>query len=369
MSTFNTTSTAAGTIVTVSAVSTPSTVSLSDSLDGAGMRPSRYSNTTADSGVVPSPTRTSRPSTSRKTYYDRDPPLFGRPEVPFLDGDMCCDPTVAVPTVEQCMEVISVAPNTTLMHSGGMHSSGALKKVLEEKRDYLEGYTPLSFKHISRDFSQVYASVPRAWSSLSTALATMTSGVVYVLLPEGRGTDDFPPGGHFSLNEWPYLSDDVTHVIRINEKNREREYIYVRPDHVQHQHLTSDHVQHELLIPGHVQHELMTPDHVQRELSRPNHVQHELLRPEHIQREFLRPDHMQYERKPASETLYAKFNVKFGYPLQQCPTPPLDIYKMGISPDGRCFTAEPGFPFGYIPDERSRGRAGLAFSDVRSSLG
>ena len=292
-SAFNSTCTAPGT------ASTASTISFSDSLDGAGMD-SRYSNTSADSGVVPSPIYTSRRSTSKNVVYTREQPLFGgKPTGPFLDSDGRCDPTVAVPTVEQCMEVISVPPNSTLMHSGGVHSSGALKKVLEEKRAYLEGYTPLSNKHISSDFSKVYADVPRAWSSLSTALATMTSGVVYVLLPEGTGTD-FPPGGHFAQNEWPYLSRNVTHVIRINEHNQDTQVIYTRPDQ------------------------------------------------------------LMYERQPTPEPYYEP--LEFGYPLTPCLCsrtdglrPPEPAWDVRISADGRSFKAGPNFRFRYTSDERSRG--------------
>ncbi|KAK8024632.1 hypothetical protein PG993_012698 [Apiospora rasikravindrae] len=122
---------------------------------------------------------------------------------------------VHTPTVEHCKQVIEMERDTTLFHSGGMGKGGFLSQVLQEKRPYLHGYAPLCQKHTSHDFSEIYKYNPQAWSNLSQALAEISSGTAYVLLPPGRGEEGVPRSGHFIKDELPHLGPQVDRLIRI----------------------------------------------------------------------------------------------------------------------------------------------------------
>ncbi|KAK8092789.1 hypothetical protein PG999_014376 [Apiospora kogelbergensis] len=136
------------------------------------------------------------------------------PSNPFaIDGRIVN--RVKYPTVEDCKQVIRVLPNTTIFHSGGMAADGHLARVLEEDRPYLRGYTPLSWKHRSHDFSDFYGRNPAAWSKMSQALAEETAGVAYVLLPPGRGWANIPKEGYFWRDEIQHFSPKLKCLIRI----------------------------------------------------------------------------------------------------------------------------------------------------------
>lgn len=142
-------------------------------------------------------------------------PTLRPPGKPFARNGRIIN-AVHTPTVQQCKQIIAVQPNSTLFHSGGMAHGGYLDRVLAEDRPYLRGYTPLSKKHTSHDFTEIYTKRHTPWCNLSRALAEESSGTAYVLLPPGDGWGNVPEGGHFFKDELPHLGVRLERLIRIN---------------------------------------------------------------------------------------------------------------------------------------------------------
>ncbi|KAK6857371.1 hypothetical protein PG995_007558 [Apiospora arundinis] len=190
--------------------------SLSGSIESAASS-SNTTNTNTNPSYPPPPPSPPLPSSNTHTVFPTTMslPTLRPPGEPFARNGRIIN-AVHTPTVQQCKQIIAVQPNSTLFHSGGMAHGGYLDRVLAEDRPYLRGYTPLSRKHTSHDFTEIYTKRHTPWCNLSRALAEESSGTAYVLLPPGDGWGNVPEGGHFFKDELPHLGVRLERLIRIN---------------------------------------------------------------------------------------------------------------------------------------------------------
>ncbi|KAI0172912.1 hypothetical protein GGR52DRAFT_428207 [Hypoxylon sp. FL1284] len=156
--------------------------------------------------------------------------------VPVNTGDVSIDSrelidkrTPPVPTVEQCKEQLNVAPNTSMFYSGpGSYAAKALKAINDSNgRPYLEGYKLLSRMWKDSKFPDQWqddaAASKEFFDNASQAMAELTSGTAYVMLPQDEGTNWYS-GSVWDRKEWPNIPEDVR-VIRINPNNLDTQVV------------------------------------------------------------------------------------------------------------------------------------------------
>ncbi|KAI1841853.1 hypothetical protein JX265_010837 [Neoarthrinium moseri] len=134
------------------------------------------------------------------------------------------------PTAAECQAQLNVPAGKTLFWTGGT-SKDAIKAVRE--RDYLKGYKRISQMWKSQSWADQYIMDINLekdfWCACSTALAQLTTGTAYVMMPTGTGN-----GANFDSVwadcEWPYIGPQTQYVIRLDPSDAShKEYIRGAP--------------------------------------------------------------------------------------------------------------------------------------------
>ncbi|KAI1345682.1 hypothetical protein F5Y01DRAFT_308855 [Xylaria sp. FL0043] len=133
--------------------------------------------------------------------------------------------TPPLPTVQECKNHLKVTKDTTLFYPG---PGGYAKKARDaiKIRDYLNGYKILGPLWTDSKWQDQWQNDEKArkefFNICSQALAELSTGISYVLLPPGKG-EDWQKGTVWDKFEWPNLPSN-TKVIRIDPdsaKNKE----------------------------------------------------------------------------------------------------------------------------------------------------
>jgi hypothetical protein len=129
--------------------------------------------------------------------------------------------TPPLPTVQDCKDHLKVEKDTTLFYSG---PGGYAKKARDaiKDRDYLKGYKILGQLWTDNTWQNQWQNDEDAskkfFDICSQALAEISTGTSYVLLPKGKGKD-WQKGTVWDEYEWPHIPSN-TKVIRINPEDK-----------------------------------------------------------------------------------------------------------------------------------------------------
>ncbi|GLB36801.1 hypothetical protein LshimejAT787_0310880 [Lyophyllum shimeji] len=137
-------------------------------------------------------------------------------------------PKLTVPTVAQMKQYLNVAPSKLLYYSGpGGYEQKARQKAASMGLKILDdAWKDPSFPR-QHQAALDAASMKKFWDNASEAIAEMSSGTIYVLLPANTVGTNFHPGTVWSRLEWPELqrNSKVTKVIKVNPDNSKQEVI------------------------------------------------------------------------------------------------------------------------------------------------
>ncbi|KAH9892940.1 hypothetical protein F4778DRAFT_748931 [Xylariomycetidae sp. FL2044] len=134
------------------------------------------------------------------------------------------------PSVDECKKQLSVPNGKGLFYS----NIGDPEVLLQQKRDYLKGYTILDQAFKDKDWEKNFVdddgdTVEGFWDNCSEAFSELSTGTVYVVLPKGKGTSKFPGDSLWTNVEWDALKDNskVKKIIRLEMKDQtHKETIY-----------------------------------------------------------------------------------------------------------------------------------------------
>lgn len=126
-------------------------------------------------------------------------------------------PTPPLPTIQDCKDHLSVSKDSTLFYSGpGGYAKQAREAI--KTRDYLKNYKILATSWTDPNWQNQWQNDEQAakdfFNICSQALAELSSGTVYTLLPAGSGTN-WQAGTVWADFEWPNIPANAK-VIRIN---------------------------------------------------------------------------------------------------------------------------------------------------------
>ncbi|KAI1754931.1 hypothetical protein F4782DRAFT_492057 [Xylaria castorea] len=130
--------------------------------------------------------------------------------------------TPPLPSIQDCKDHLKVEKDTTLFYSGpGGYAKKARDAIKDKHRDYLKGYKILGQLWTDNKWQDQWQNDEKAsvdfFNICSQALAELSTGTSYVLLPEGKGKD-WKKGTVWDKFEWPHVPSG-TKVIRIDPKN------------------------------------------------------------------------------------------------------------------------------------------------------
>ncbi|PVI04900.1 hypothetical protein DM02DRAFT_624681 [Periconia macrospinosa] len=126
-------------------------------------------------------------------------------------------PAIKLATIADCKAQMTVGKDTTLFYSV-VRSQVARDTI--EKYPYLKNYVTLRSRWKNPKWPDQFTvgvsdtTAKKFWDTASQALAEMSSGTAYVLLPAGKGTE-WKKGTVWDRVEWPNLPKGLK-VIRIN---------------------------------------------------------------------------------------------------------------------------------------------------------
>ncbi|KAI0182775.1 hypothetical protein EV127DRAFT_448818 [Xylaria flabelliformis] len=132
--------------------------------------------------------------------------------------------TPPLPSVQDCKDHLKVEKDTTLFYSG---PGGYAKKARDaiKHRDYLKGYKILGQLWTDSKWQDQWQNDEQAskdfFNICSKALAELSTGTSYVLLPKGKG-HEWQSGTVWDKFEWPNIPS-ATKVIRIDPDNAKDE--------------------------------------------------------------------------------------------------------------------------------------------------
>jgi len=146
------------------------------------------------------------------------------------------------PTTEVMKPQLTINVGTSLFYSG-LDQGVSLKQVRKWADDHGGGYKILADSWKSEQWREAQLAKTAKtkkksfWNNASEAMAQLSSGRVYVILPPGVGvhTDDYPKST-WSDFEWPALKSNsrVTSVIRIDPDGKNPVSIKPRLPHADH---------------------------------------------------------------------------------------------------------------------------------------
>ncbi|KAK7451688.1 hypothetical protein VKT23_012366 [Stygiomarasmius scandens] len=167
--------------------------------------PSAGTRSTRSSTTVSSPTASSPPATPR---------------------------TPAVPGTAEIKTHLSVAPDTSLFYSAsnGQPPEGSARQASEWAKKKKNGYKILARMWKDSNYQNTWqndATLSKEFfDNASEAMAELSSGTVYVMLPPSTQADgkDWWSGSVWARKEWPALQNNpaVTKVIRIDPAGNEK---------------------------------------------------------------------------------------------------------------------------------------------------
>lgn len=143
-----------------------------------------------------------------------------------LVNDLYIRETPPVPSVEEIKKHLNVAKDRSLFYSG---PGGYAKKARDWAKGKKNGYKVLV--QLWKD-----SKYPDPWQNdedtsteffnrASQAMAELSSGTVFVMLPSDTNGNDWKAGTVWDKYEWPNLRSAVTTVIRVNPDNDKHETI------------------------------------------------------------------------------------------------------------------------------------------------
>ena len=134
--------------------------------------------------------------------------------------------TPAVPDVEEIKKHLDVAKDISLFYSG---PGGYAKIARDWAKSKNNQYKILGQLWKDARYPDPWQNDPDAsekfFNLASQALAGLSSGTVYVILPSDTKGKDWKVGTVWDKYEWPSLTPDVTKVIRVNPDNDNEETI------------------------------------------------------------------------------------------------------------------------------------------------
>ena len=134
--------------------------------------------------------------------------------------------TPPLPEVDEIKKHLDVAKDTSLFYSG---PGSYAKKARDWAKNKKNGYKVLPQFWKDSKYPDPWQNDPDTSSDFfnraSQALAELSSGIVYTMLPSDTKGKDWKAGTVWDKYEWPNLGPDVTKVIRVNPDNDDEETI------------------------------------------------------------------------------------------------------------------------------------------------
>lgn len=128
---------------------------------------------------------------------------------------------ISIPTTAECRKHLHVVPGTSLFYSGiGGHDQATR---IRDGRWHLRGYKVLNEMWKNPKWHLQYLSISKAathefWDNCSAAMAQLSLGKVYVILPPGEKSE-WNHESTWGRMEWPNLNSAVDSVIRLDPSN------------------------------------------------------------------------------------------------------------------------------------------------------
>ncbi len=140
----------------------------------------------------------------------------------------------ALPSLQDCKDHLKVKKDTSLFYSGdnGEDYRGKAQKKIKDV-DKLQDYKIRAMSWTDNAWQDKWVmgnnnQAKEFFQICSRAMAEMSSGRVYVLLPKGTGTD-WEKGTVWADYEWPNLGKSVTEVVRIDPWSDHEQIIWPQP--------------------------------------------------------------------------------------------------------------------------------------------
>ncbi|KAG5331660.1 hypothetical protein C0989_007640 [Termitomyces sp. Mn162] len=165
--------------------------------------------------IVPRNPTHAKPTTEEKNPAKKTPSINKNPSTkkkPPIQKT-----SLSQPDVEEIKQHIHIGPDESLFYSGPngyMRLADAQAKKMSKKI--------LDMAWTDRDLLKTKRK-KTFWKNASQAFAELSSGMVYVLLPEDVGINNFHKGTIWEEVEWPTLEKNVhvTKVIKVTEGGKE----------------------------------------------------------------------------------------------------------------------------------------------------
>ena len=159
------------------------------------------------------------------------------PKNAFLkDVEVVKRETPPLPTIDEIKQQLSVAKDTSLFYSG---PGGYAGKARTWAKNNNKAYKILAQNWKSGNWQDKWqndeAVSAKFFNLASTAMAQLSAGTVYVMLPSDTKGTNWQSGTVWDSAEWPYLrmekdkeNPNVEKIIRVNPDNKDQETIYTK---------------------------------------------------------------------------------------------------------------------------------------------